>query len=91
MFVKFREGSVMAGKEEEFFKKIREVSIPAYEKMSGYRDCKLFLDRQNMKAIFISYWETEEDMRASEENTGFRSQLDDVRTPPTSAFYEVIV
>ena len=44
-----------------------------------------------MKAVFISYWESEKDMHASEQDTGFRSQLDDVRKPPTSSFYEVIV
>lgn len=91
MFVKFREGTVMPGKEDAFFKKIREVSIPNYEKMSGYKGCHLFVDRKSTKAVFISYWETEADMQASEQNTGFRSQLDDVRTPPTSSFYEVIV
>ncbi|MEM7748135.1 MAG: antibiotic biosynthesis monooxygenase [Pseudomonadota bacterium] len=91
MFVKFREGTVMAGKEDEFFQKINEVSIPAYEAMKGCKGCKLLLDRKSLKAVFISYWETEADMHASEENVGFRKQLDDVRQPPTSSFYEVIV
>lgn len=91
MFAKFREGTVMAGKEEEFFKKIHEVTIPAHEAMKGCKGCKLFLDRNTRKAVFISYWETEADMMASEENVGFRKQLDDVREPPTSSFYEVIV
>jgi heme-degrading monooxygenase HmoA len=90
MYVKLRQGNILPGQDDEFVKKIREVTIPNYQKMAGYEGCHLFIDRQNSKAIFVSYWASEGDMRASEEDTGFRSQLDDVRSPPESSFYEVI-
>jgi len=77
-------------KADEFVNKIREVTVPNYEKKAGYKGCHLFIDRQNNKAIFASYWESEADMHASEQDTGFRSELDDVRSPPESSFYEVI-
>ena len=80
----------MAGKEDEFIKKVKEVSIPAYEAMKGCKGSKLLLDRKGLKAVLITYWETEADMLASEENVGFRKQLDDVRNPPTTTFYEEI-
>ena len=51
MFVKFREGTIMSGKEDEFFKPLvkdpsdpscrAEVSIPNYEKMAGYKGLSL--------------------------------------------------
>jgi heme-degrading monooxygenase HmoA len=46
-----------------------EDALGQLQEMEGHRRATLLVDRDNGKAITITYWETEEDMQASVEQT----------------------
>ena len=52
---------------EEGTKRIREEIAPALRQMSGCQGFITLIDRGSGKSLNITFWDTEEDMRASEE------------------------
>jgi heme-degrading monooxygenase HmoA len=58
---------------------VRERVIPAVEQMQGYRGFLLMVDRSTGKAIGVTFWESEDAMRASEE------EAEQVRKPSAAA------
>lgn len=56
--------------------RIYESSVmPAAREQKGFRMAKLLLDRNSGRAISITFWETEEDAAANEENLYYQDQL----------------
>jgi heme-degrading monooxygenase HmoA len=49
--------------------------MPAAREQKGFRMAKLLLDRNSGRAISITFWETEEDAAANEENLYYQNQL----------------
>ena len=45
----------------------REQILPAARLMDGFRGIYILFDRESGKSLSVTLWETEEDMRASEE------------------------
>src|SRR2546423_13249729 len=45
----------------------RERILPAAKLMDGFKGIYLLFDRESGKSLSVTLWETEEDMRASEE------------------------
>lgn len=52
---------------DEMTSQFHEHSVPVLEGLDGYKGYALLGDRQSGTAIAITYWESEEAMRASED------------------------
>jgi heme-degrading monooxygenase HmoA len=60
---------------EEAIRQAREDIVPRLEQLDGFRGAYLLVDRQNAKTLAVTLWESEEAMRASEEEANtLRSQ-----------------
>jgi heme-degrading monooxygenase HmoA len=46
---------------------LREQDLPKFRELDGFRGFTLFGDRESGKAFGISFWDSEEQMQASEE------------------------
>jgi heme-degrading monooxygenase HmoA len=56
--------------------KIAEESIvPAAKKQAGFRSMDVLLDREAGKVIFITYWESMQNIEANEESLYYQQQL----------------
>lgn len=56
-----------ADRTDEGIQSFRDKVLPVVQQAAGFRGTLLLVDRQSGKGIGISLWESEEDMRASEE------------------------
>jgi heme-degrading monooxygenase HmoA len=69
--------------------------IPAARSQKGFRMATLLLDRKTSKAMSITFWETEADAEANEENLYYQDQLvkflSIYSAPPVREGYEVAV
>ena len=54
-------------KADELVAHVRDTIVPKYENSDGFKGFTLLLDRSSGEGIGISFWETEEGMRASDE------------------------
>lgn len=54
-------------KGDELVAHVRDTIIPKYEGSDGFKGFTLLLDRSGGEGIGISFWETEEAMRATDE------------------------
>jgi heme-degrading monooxygenase HmoA len=75
---------------EELIEAGRE-QMPAADELSGFRGFYYLIDRDNEKALVISLWETEEDLRQLEANTALRERTATQAgiQPPPSEIFEV--
>jgi heme-degrading monooxygenase HmoA len=55
---------------DEWLRQAREVVLPAARQMEGFEGIIALGDRQSGKTLGITFWESEEAMRASEESAG---------------------
>jgi heme-degrading monooxygenase HmoA len=55
------------GKIDAATKQLEEQDLPTFQELDGYRGFTLFADRSSGKVFGISYWDSEEQMKASEE------------------------
>ena len=55
---------------DEGLRQVREVVLPAARQMEGFKGMIALGDRQSGKTLGITFWESEEAMRASEEAAG---------------------
>ena len=80
---------------DEGIDKVRETTVPALKQVEGNKGLISLIDRQTGKSIAITLWETEDAMRASEEeaNRLRREAADSVggASEPTVERYEVAV
>ncbi len=69
--------------------------VPAAEKQKGYKGACLLIDRQAGKGISVTFWKTEKDAQANEENLFYQEQLVKFQPlfsgPPIREGYEVVV
>lgn len=73
------EGVTEAGREQ----------LPALRELSGFEGCYYLIDRDNEKALVISLWETEDDLRQFEANTAHRERTAaqvGIKPPPGETF-----
>jgi heme-degrading monooxygenase HmoA len=52
---------------DEAIRQAREDLVPRLEQLDGFRGGYVLVDRQNGKTLAVTLWESEEAMRASEE------------------------
>ena len=63
---------------DEAVRQVREDVLPRTEQPDGYKGAYLLVDRENGKSLAVTFWESEEAMRESEEATStLRSEIAD--------------
>ena len=67
MFARVSTFRIPPGQVEEAIDYIRERVLPGAQEMEGFEGPYLLLDRNSGKALMVGLWESEEAMRASEE------------------------
>jgi heme-degrading monooxygenase HmoA len=55
---------------EQGIKIMEAQALPAIRLLPGYRGGLILGDEEAGKAVYLTFWESEEDMRASEEDAG---------------------
>jgi hypothetical protein len=72
-----------------------ESVIPLCKDKKGYKGANFLADRKTGKCIFITQWETEKDMLATEQSRFFQEQLvkfiDFFTENPIREAYEVVI
>ena len=59
--------SVSGDKADDMISHVRDTVVPRYEGADGFKGFTLLMDRSGGEAIGISFWESEDAMRASDE------------------------
>ncbi len=73
---------------DDMLARLREEQIPLLREQPGYKGYTIHADRASGNVVGISYWESEEDLRASEE-VGDRTRREAAETAGASAQPEV--
>jgi len=55
------------GQIDEGIERIRDTTVPAVKEIDGFKGIFSLVDRQTGKGLTVTFWETEEALRASEE------------------------
>jgi heme-degrading monooxygenase HmoA len=83
------------GKEAEGTRIYRDSIVPAARSQKGFRGATLLTDPETGDSLSITYWETEEDLRAGEERGYYQEQIDRIAplaaSRPERKVYEVRV
>ena len=66
---------VQPDKMDEGIKIFRDAALPQLKQQPGYKGTLLLVDRTTGKAIVFSLWQTEAEMKASEQNDHYRQQI----------------
>jgi hypothetical protein len=66
MFARARTTHGVPEKVDEGIRQFRDVVIPAYQDVAGFKGGYMLVDRKNGKLIGITLWATEADMHATE-------------------------
>ena len=66
MFARVRVTQGVPEKVEEGIRQFRDVVVPAYKDVAGFRGGYMLVDRAKGKLIGVTFWETERDMHATE-------------------------
>ena len=84
-------GKVKHKKQGEAIKIYKESVEPAVKEQKGFKNIHLLTDPDTSKFISITFWETENDMLASETSGYLQEQLDKIAVlfvgPPTIQHY----
>ena len=63
---------------DEAIRQVRENTLPKLMQLDGYKGAYFLVDRQNGKSLTMTFWESEEAMRTSEETANsMRSEIAD--------------
>jgi hypothetical protein len=83
---------------EEMIQLLHDRIVPTAKQQQGFKGFLGLLDRRGGKAMAITLWEMETDLRASEASCYYRAQLAELAplsdlytTPPYREVYEVVV
>jgi heme-degrading monooxygenase HmoA len=80
-------------KEDEAIQLFNNSVVPAAKQQQGFKGVLQLIDRDSGRGIWISLWETEADLLASETNNFYQEQLTKFRfllaATPTRHVYEV--
>lgn len=66
MFARARTTHGVPEKIDEGIRQFRDVVVPAYKNVSGFKGGYMLVDRKKGKLIGITLWDTEADMHATE-------------------------
>jgi heme-degrading monooxygenase HmoA len=69
--------------------RIAEQQLPDAHRLPGFKGFYYLVDRQHAKALVISLWDAEENLRQLEAHAAVRKQVEDqagVKSPPTEVF-----
>ncbi len=95
MFARMTTLFIKSDKIDESIRIYESSVMPAAREQKGFRMAKLLLDRNSGRAISITFWETEEDAAANEENLYYQDQLVKFMSlytaPPVREGYDVAV
>jgi heme-degrading monooxygenase HmoA len=86
---------VSPGRVDDMVSRLEADQLPRYRDQHGYKGFTVLADRVSGKVIGISYWETEDDMEASEQlGRSARSQAaeaGEASAEPVRETYEVVI
>lgn len=86
---------IQPGKTDEATRIFQDSVVPAAKQQKGFKSLVLLTDPATGKGMSFSLWETEADLKASEESGYFREQLakfgEVLGAPPVREFYQVSV
>jgi heme-degrading monooxygenase HmoA len=86
-------GKVQLNKQDEAINIYKESIVPVAKEQKGFKSMNLLTDLDTNKFISITFWETENDMIASESSGYLQEQLGKIVTlfagPPTIQSYVV--
>jgi heme-degrading monooxygenase HmoA len=88
MFARVQTVHQPAEKLDEMTKLARK-QLPAAHELPGFKGFYYLIDRDNGKALVITLWETEEDLRQVEANTALRERTAAearIESPPSEIF-----
>lgn len=95
MYARVTNVQFQPGKLDEAVQTYRESILPAARQQQGFKGGLFLTDQSSNKAISISLWETEADMKAGETSGYYQAQLAKIATlvsaPPVREAYEVSV
>ena len=95
MYARVMIGTMKPGKMEEGVSIYRNSIVPAGEGQKGFKGALFLTDSKTNKAISISLWETEGDMKAGETSGYLQQQVAKLAptfdTPPAPEVYAVSV
>ncbi len=93
MFARLTTLNVREDKIDEGITIYEKSVIPAARKQKGFVAAYLLSDRKTGKGISVTFWKSEEDALANEQNRYYQEQLikfiDLMQTPPIREGYEV--
>jgi len=75
MYARVTSVDIQQGKVEQAIRTYQGEVLPATAQQPGYRSAILFIDRDTLKAISITIWQTEDDMSAGDVSTYYIEQL----------------
>jgi len=95
MFARLTIVQVKKEKLDETVKLYEESVVPAAKSQKGYRGTCLLTDRNTGKGVSIAFWDSEEDLIASEDSGYYKEQVskfkDYFAAPSVREIYEVSV
>ena len=93
MYARVTTAQVQPGKLDDGIQIVRDAVLPAARQQLGSKGLWLLVDRSNNKAIVITLWETEDDMKVGETGGHWQAQIAKVASvlaaPPVAETYEV--
>ena len=95
MYARVTISQVQSGKTDEGIQIFRDAVLPVAQQQPGFKGVSQLVDRGNNKVIIITFWETEEDMKAGESSGYYRAQIAKVASllaaQPVMETYEVSI
>lgn len=95
MYARVTIAQIKPGKMDEGIQINRDFIIPTGRQQQGFKGALLLTDQSSNKAIAITFWETEADMKAGESGGYYQAQLAKVASlvtaPPVREAYEVSI
>ncbi|MFC1874306.1 antibiotic biosynthesis monooxygenase family protein [Chloroflexota bacterium] len=95
MFVRMTMAEIHMDKIDETIKVFEDYVVPMAKSQKGLREVYLLTDRKRGKGVAISFWDSEEDAIASEQNGYYQEQVNKFMrffiASPTIEGYQVSV
>ena len=71
MYARVTLAQLQPGKVDELLQFLRDNVVPAAQRQQGFKGLLLLTDETTNKGIAVALWETEADLAASEESSGY--------------------
>jgi hypothetical protein len=89
MHARIRTYQIQPGRIEDRLRHVREVTVPAIRERPGYQGTLVLLDRAGQRNLTIGLWDSEDDVRTSQQDEVFRAVLSHPRFAEGEATTEV--